>query len=487
MKHFPPNFLFGGATAANQLEGAWNIDGKGWCLADVHRYDDKQDISKHYDSDMNLEQILSAMTDQQGYYPKRHGIDFYHTYKSDIQLLAKLGLKALRISINWARIFPHGDDLIPNEKGLEFYDKLLTELITQGITPIVSMLHYETPLHISLAYGGWHNPEVIDMFVRYGTLLLERYHHLVDQWIVINQINLVQFESFNSLAICKNQTNDFASAKYQALHHQMVATSLVVKAARTICPTAQMGTMLADCTAYPSSSKPEDVVFAMQRNRHHYFFTDVQFRGTYPQYMLRFFSENDIHISMTEEHLVLLRTYTLDFLAISYYYSTMVDVQHNSMDAADITPNPHIQANPWGWGIDPLGLYNCISQYWDRYQKPILIAENGFGMHDKLEPNGKIHDPYRIDYLRLHLLAVLDALADGVDILGYLSWAPIDLVSCSSAEMEKRYGFIYVDIDNVGQGTKKRYLKDSFYWYQDVIASHGQSLLLTQEEPTSTK
>ncbi len=293
MTGFPKGFLWGGAVAANQLEGGFGLDGKGLSVADVHLYNPELDIkAASQESEMTLAEVKLAMLDEEGYYPKRHGIDFYHTYKEDLKLLAEMGFTTFRTSIDWSRIFPNGDDAEPNELGLQFYDRLIDECLALGMEPIITMLHYETPLAITLNYGGWNNREVIELFAKYGEVLLKRYKDKVKYWIVINQINLVHLESFNSIAICEDQVKNNEEAKYQAIHNQLVASALIVKKAREINPTFQMGTMLADCTASPFSCAPDDVMLAMKRNRMQYFFTDVQFRGAYPVYMRRYFAEN---------------------------------------------------------------------------------------------------------------------------------------------------------------------------------------------------
>lgn len=471
---FPKDFLWGGAVAANQCEGAFGVGRKGMSLADVHRYRSDQDIQS-FDSDMTLAQVKEAIEDKVGYYPKRHGIDFYHTYKEDLKLLAEMGFKTFRTSIDWSRIFPNGDEQEPNEEGLAFYDCLIDEIRRLGMEPIITMLHYETPLNITLEYGGWNNRKVIDLFTRYGEVLLDRYQDKVKYWIVINQINLMYHESFNSVAICEDQVDNLEEAKYQAIHNQMVASARIVKKAREINSDIQMGTMLADCTTYPESCDPDDIVLAMKRNRLQYYFTDVQFRGQYPGYMKRFFKENEINLNEQSGDADILKENTMDFLAISYYYSSMVSAKKNGMSPIDLSENPYLEANPWGWAIDPKGLYNALSQYYDRYGVPIMIAENGFGMYDKVE-DGEIHDDYRIAYLSEHIAQMKEAIKDGVEIFAYCAWGPIDIVSCSSAEMEKRYGFIYVDLDNEGNGTGKRMKKDSFYWYKKVIESNGEQL-----------
>ena len=476
--HMPKDFLWGGSIAANQAEGAFGVDGKGISLADVHRYyPDKsnEEISAMQHQGMSVADINENLADQQGYYPKRHGIDFYHTYPQDLELLAEMGFKTFRTSIDWTRIFPTGEEAEPNEAGLAYYDRLIDKVIELGMEPIITMLHYETPVALTLKYGGWNNRKLIDLFVTYGKVLLDRYQDRVAYWIVINQINLIQFEPFNSTAIPYDTVNNYEEASYQAIHHQFVASAELVKYAKLLNPALQMGTMVADCTAYPYSCKPDDVILAMKRNRMEYFYTDVQFRGVYPQYALNYFEEHQIRLDIREEDMTLLRENTMDYLAISYYYSQMVDATKNDLNPLSVSENPHLEANPWGWAVDPQGLYNSLSQYWDRYGKKLMIAENGFGMYDQLE-EGQVHDGYRISYLAGHIGQMKQAMYDGAQVFAYCAWGPIDIVSCSSAQMEKRYGFVYVDLDNEGQGSGQRIKKDSFAWYQKVIETNGAVL-----------
>lgn len=474
----PDNFLWGGAIAANQAEGAFQVDGKGISLADIHRYfPDKTnaEISAKQVSGVTTEEIRENLDDKQNYYPKRHGIDFYHTFPQDLELLSEMGFKTFRTSIDWTRIFPTGEESEPNEAGLAYYDRLIDKIRSLGMEPIITILHYETPINIALKYGGWNNRKVIDLFVKYGKVVLNRYQDKVKYWIVINQINLIQAEPFNSTAIPKDTVANYDEASYQAVHNQFVASALLKSYARTLNPNMQIGTMVADMTAYPASCDPDDVILALVHNRMQYYFTDVQFRGAYPQYALNYFEAHNIHLEITDEDRQLLAANPMDFLAISYYYSQMVDHTKNDDTPFSVTPNPNLKANPWGWAVDPQGLYNTLSQYWDRYQKPIIIAENGFGMYDKLE-DGHVHDDYRIDYLAGHVASVEKAVHDGVDVIAYCAWGPIDIISCSSAQMEKRYGFIYVDLDNEGKGSGKRIKKDSFKWYQHVIQTNGSEL-----------
>lgn len=474
---FPENFLWGGAVAACQAEGAYDKDGRGLSTSDVHMYSknlNRSNVVK--EGGGTRDEILSYIKDEKNYYPKRYGIDFYHTYKEDLALLAEMGFRAFRTSISWSRIFPKGDETEPNEKGLVFYDKLIDEIIKKGMEPVITISHYDMPLNLVLEYGGFANRKLVDFFVRYAAVILDRYKDKVKYWIVFNQINLLQFCSWGSIGLLDDYADDLEQVKFQAVHHQFVANALVYEYGKKIKPEMQIGTMVADCTYYPNTCNPEDVVLTMKRNRMQYFYTDVQLRGEYPVYALRFFEENGWDIKMEDGDEALIKRNKQDFLAISYYSSKVIDAGCCGMNPRDAIQNPYLKPTPWEWRMDPLGLYNCLSQYWDRYQVPVMIAENGFGAIDTVEEDGAIHDDYRIDYYRQHLLQVKECIKDGVDVFGYLAWGPIDIVSSSTAEMSKRYGFIYVDQDDEGNGSGLRRKKDSFYWYQKVIDSNGKCL-----------
>lgn len=474
---FPENFLWGGAVAACQVEGAYNVDGRGLSSSDIHLYDknlDRAHIEK--EGGGTLSSIKASIQDQAGYYPKRFGIDFYHTYKEDLALLKEMGFKCFRTSISWSRIFPNGDEEKPNEKGLEFYDRLIDEIIKDGMEPIITMSHYDIPLYLITEYGGFANRKMVDFFFKYAKVLLDRYGNKVKYWIVFNQVNLIPKINFGSLGIYDDQADDMMTLMYQALHNQFIATALTKEYAKKTCPKALIGTMLADATYYPATCKPEDVVLTMKNNRlQNYFFTDLQFRGEYPMYILRYFNDHNVHLDISSEDEELLKKNTLDFCALAYYASYVCDATKDTYAPWLGSQNPNLKPTPWDWRMDPKGFYNCISQLWDRYEKPILIAENGFGALDTIE-DGKIHDEYRIDYYRQHIKELKECVLDGVDILAYCTWGPIDIVSSSTAEMSKRYGFIYVDQDDFGNGTKERIKKDSFEWYKKVIASNGEIL-----------
>lgn len=485
LKPFPTNFFWGGATAANQIEGAYDVDGKGLAASDMVAYVPKEQRGIHSASievsSERIEQILSGKFT--GRFPKREGIDFYHTYKQDIALFAEIGFKMFRISIHWSRIFPNGYDEQPNEAGLAFYDSVFDELLKYGIQPMVTLSHYETPLGLIQKYNGWLDRAVVDHFVRYAETVFERYKHKVKYWLTFNEINMMTMHSpytGGGVILDRVPAEQQEQAKYQALHHQFLASSLATKRLHKIIPEAKMGCMLARLHHYALTADPEDQRLAQWCNQQNLFFTDVQARGFYPAYMQRYWQENKIELDIQPQDLQILQQYPVDFISFSYYMSVTVtthqDVEKVPGNLSLGTKNPYLKASDWGWQIDPVGLRIVLNDLYDRYQKPLFIVENGLGAVDKVEENGAIHDTYRIDYLRSHIQQMQQAITDGVELLGYLEWGPIDLVSMSTSEMSKRYGFIYVDLDDDGNGSGKRLRKDSFYWYKKVIASNGKDL-----------
>jgi 6-phospho-beta-glucosidase len=478
--NFPKNFLWGGAVAANQCEGAWQEDGKGVCLADINRLKEELPPNERINREFSTTDVTTAMNDTAGTYLKRTGIDFYHTYKEDLKLLAGLGINTFRTSINWARIFPSGDDKKPNEAGLAFYDSLFDEVLKNNMKPLITLSHYEMPVNLTLNYSGWYSRLLIDFFTHYAETVFSRYKDKVTDWILVNQINLIQHESFNHLGVANDKVDKLQEAKYQALHNEMVACGRAVKIGKETNPSFNIGAMLCDQLSYSASCKPEDVFAAYRKNQMECLCSDIAIRGKYPDFAFRYFDDHNIHIEFGPNDQEDLKN-TVDFLAISYYYTRICDAEsmNRHKDNPDNEwdyPNPAVKPNDWGWGIDPVGLRTKLNFYWDRYGVPIIIAENGLGAFDKLETDGSVHDPYRIEYLRAHIEQVREAILDGVQVLGYYPWGPIDIVSCSSSEMEKRYGFIYVDLDNHGKGSGKRLLKDSYFWYKQVIESNGERL-----------
>ena len=462
MKTFPNDFFWGGAVAANQVEGAYLEDGKGLSTSDVQPQGVFGPVVERVAGDSGIKDVA---------------IDFYHRYPEDIKLFAEMGFNCLRVSIAWTRIFPNGDEQQPNEAGLAFYDKLFDELAAHNITPLVTLSHYEMPWGRVKQYGGWGNRQVIGFFEHYARTVFTRYQHKVKLWLTFNEINMSLHAPMTGVGLPETSSK---AEVYQAIHHQLVASALAVKACHEIIPDAKIGNMLLGGLVYPLTCKPDDVLEALQENRAWQFFGDVQCRGAYPGYMLRFFRDNGITLEITEADREALKS-TIDFISFSYYMTGCVttDDELNQQARGNIlsmVPNPHLASSEWGWQIDPVGLRTLLNVLWDRYQKPLFIVENGLGAKDKPDADGMVQDDYRISYLNDHLVQVREAIEDGVEVMGYTSWGPIDLVSASRAELSKRYGFIYVDRDDSGAGTLARSRKKSFYWYQEVIATHGASL-----------
>jgi len=473
---FPHSFMWGGAIAANQAEGAWLEGGKGWSIADTNLFRGDLPPEKRSNHDFTTADIQAAMTDTEGRYPKRDGIDFYHTFDSDLALLAAEGMNAFRTSISWARIFPNGDDAEPNEEGLKFYDRLIDSIIKHGMEPVITVSHYEMPLALTLKYDGWHSRELIDLFVRYCEVLFKRYAGKVKWWILVNQINLVVHEAFNHLGVAADRVTDMWSARYQAIHHELVACAQAQKLGREIDPDFRFGVMLCHWNLDAATPRPADLLAKLRQNQMEYFFSDIALRGKYPGYAKKFFIDRDIAVDITPQDEADLAAGTADYLAISYYYTQIMTAE--DFETRSSQPNPYLEANEWGWAVNPTGLLIALNEYWDRYQVPIMIAENGYGHRDALEPDGTVDDPYRIAYMRDHIKAIREALADGIEVIGLFWWGPIDIVSCSSSEMSKRYGYIYVDLDDYGNGTGKRIRKTSADWFRKVVASNGTDLSL---------
>ncbi len=472
-KSFPANFLWGGAIAANQAEGAWNLDGKGPSMADIEVLPDVYSRKSIVGLSHSKAEILQALKDKYGYYPRRSAIDFYHNYKEDIALFKEMGFNCFRTSFNWARIFPEGDEKIPNEAGLKYYDDLLDELLQNGIEPVMTISHYEMPIKLITEYQGWSDRRLIAFYLNFCETLFKRYHKKVKYWIPINQINCAAMDwgVFVSLGLVKEAVND--NRVYQAIHNQFVASASCIKLAKEIDPDLKVGVMLAALGLTPLSCAPQDALTNLQQSQMlEYFYGDVLIKGEYPGYALRYFSDNNISFETQDGDFEILRRHTADFLAFSYYSSSVSDANMPQEPQA----NPLIEKSVWGWGSDAIGLRVTLNRYYDRYGLPMFIAENGLGALDTVEEDGSIHDDYRIDYLRNHIVQMKEAIKDGVSVFGYVSWGPIDIISCSQGEMSKRYGFIYVDLDDRGQGSGKRLRKDSFYWYQRVIASNGEDL-----------
>lgn len=465
---FPENFLWGGAVAANQCEGAYNEDGKGLSIQDVMPRGVKGPRTAAPTED-NMKLV---------------GIDFYHRYKEDIKLFAEMGFKVFRTSIAWSRIFPRGDEAEPNEKGLQFYDDLFDECHKYGIEPLVTLSHYETPLYLSEHYDGWVNPKMIGFYKNYVTTVFKRYKDKVKYWLTFNEINSILNSPFMSGGINTPKEELTESQLYQAIHHEMVASASAVKIAHEINPEFKVGCMILSMPVYPLSPDPSDVIKAMEESHLHDMFTEIHVRGEYPGYMKRYMREHNIEVKFAPGDEEILKN-TVDFISFSYYVSVCAtaDEEKNIQGEGNLfagVPNPTLKASEWGWQIDPKGLRYTLNTFWDKYRKPLFIVENGLGAKDQLVDDGNggktVNDDYRIEYMRDHLIQAGEAIEDGVDVMGYTSWGCIDLVSASTAELAKRYGFIYVDRNDDGSGTLERYKKKSFDWYKEVIASNGACL-----------
>ena len=464
---FPKNFLWGGAIAANQVEGAYNVDGKGLSVADVM----PRGI-------LNSEPVLDGKL---GDFPYHTAIDFYHTYKDDNALFAEMGFNCLRLSIGWSRIFPNGDDAEPNEAGLQYYDDVFDDLLSKGMQPVITLNHYDLPLGLVTKYGGWRSRELITQYERYCKTVFARYKEKVKIWMTFNEINCVLHAPFTAAGLLIEEGENKLQLQFQAAHHQLVASALAVKACHEIIPDAKIGCMIAAWPTYPDTCNPDDTLKAMAKDRQMLFFGDVQARGYYPSYAKRLFRENGFEIDMATGDEAILKQYAVDYVAFSYYMSQVesADPDRREKTGGNLMGglmNPYLKASEWGWQIDPKGMRIILNQLYDRYQKPLFIVENGLGAIDTVNADDSINDDYRIDYLRDQLQQVAEGIADGVELMGYTTWGPIDLVSASTGEMKKRYGFIYVDKDNEGQGTGRRLRKKSFYWYKDVIATNGNEL-----------
>lgn len=495
---FPENFLWGGATAANQIEGAWNQGGRGPATSDYARLisDKVKKAEGNFEDHVphnaaSLEMIESMDENPQKWtLPKRWGIDFYHTYKEDIRLIAKMGFKVFRMSISWSRIFPNGDDPVPNEEGLEFYDKVFDELHAYKIEPMVTICHFDTPMHLAKKYHGFLSRHTVAAFENYAETIFKRYKGKVKYWITFNEINNILSNPFTSAGVIlsgaknPNDCNPYLEhweEKFQAVHNQFVASALAVKKLHEIDPNAKIGNMLCRLENYAESTKPEDNLQLLFEDHFNWFFTDVQVTGKYPYFMNRFFKDNDIKIQTKPKDEETLKEGTVDFITISYYMSYVM--RYKGKEVAEPTgrlvsdiKNPNIPKSEWGWPIDPIGLRITLNKIYDRYHLPIFISENGLGAKDKVAPNGKIYDDYRIDYLQKHVYQLSQAIKDGVNVFGYAWWGPIDLISSGTSQMTKRYGMIYVDQNDYGEGSKKRILKKSFYYYKKLIDSNGEDL-----------
>ncbi|MEX5934955.1 6-phospho-beta-glucosidase [Mammaliicoccus sciuri] len=469
IKYFPENFLWGGAIAANQTEGAWDKDGRGISNIDLIPHGTKrQDIKLGY---------KKGELDQNEYYPSHTGIDFYHHYKEDIALLAEMGLKVFRTSISWSRIYPNGDEEMPNQAGINYYKDLFKACKQHGMELLVTLAHFDIPMSIVEKYNGWKNRETIDLYIKFAETCFNNFGEYVNYWIPFNEINVVLHSPFSGGGLYFDDSENREEILYQAAHYMLVASAKAVRSCHRITPQAKIGCMIAGGSFYPYSCNPEDVWQSMNDERTNTFFVDVQAKGKYPYYMDSFFKNKGINIEIDESDKEILKE-TVDFVAFSYYASrtSIADISRVEKNEGNVivsAKNPYLKMSDWGWVIDPLGLRVTMNQIYERFEKPLFVVENGLGAKDEIEADGTIQDDYRIDYMKQHIEAMYDGIQDGVPLLGYISWGIIDLVSASTGEMSKRYGMIYVDKDDAGSGTLERRKKKSFDWYKKVIQQNG--------------
>ncbi|WEV51626.1 glycoside hydrolase family 1 protein [Lactobacillus sp. ESL0731] len=480
MKEFPDNFLWGGATSAAQYEGAAQIGGRGLSHMDF--------IRRAGSGNKSLNNITKAQFEnnkkhQDEYnFPFRRGSDFYHHYKEDIALLGEMGFKVFRMSISWSRLFPKGIEDTPCPEGVQFYHNVFKECHKYGIEPLVTMIHYEVPVYLTETINGWESPKMVDYFVHYTKFLIDEYKDEVKYWITFNEINMVMNSSYLGGAMFVTESDKpKETCIQQALHHELIASALTVKYFKDHAQNDLVGNMICRLQNYPYTCKPADVLATQEQNQFNYFPTDVQVNGSYPEFILNYYKKNNIEINWYPNYEKILKEGTVDFTSISYYNTGVISADEDKKEPIGKfvrkLPNPYVNQTDWGWGIDPTGLRISLNDMTQRYHHlPIFIVENGLGAIDELTSDFKVHDQYRIDYIKAHLQAIKEAIDDGCNVMGYTSWGCIDLVSCGTAQMTKRYGFVYVDADNEGNGSYKRYPKDSFYWYKKVIASNGKEL-----------
>lgn len=468
MRAFNKDFLWGGALAANQCEGAYNEDGKGMCTAD-YLY---QEIYSNNTIDFTI--------DPTKFYPTHKAIDFYHTYKEDIKLMAGMGYKCLRFSIAWSRIFPNGDDEEPNEAGLKFYEEVIQTCRQYNIEPLITLSHTETPAALIINYGGWRNRKLIDLFEKYATVCFKRFS-TVKYWITFNEINFIFQEGMlvQNGGVILQENENIKEVRYQCAHNQLVANARAIKACHKYIPNAYINAMIEGSLAYPKTCRPQDMLASFQdNNEYSYLFLDVMLKGEYPFSWKREIERDQLHLLTEEQDFIDLKEGVGNYIPFTYYFSRIASEEMMQKKDATrvICKNPYLSLTEWGYVIDPIGLRIVLNEFYQRYNVPCFIVENGIGVKEELNENHTVQDPYRVDFIRKHIEQMRFAVDDGVEVLGYLMWAALDIVSQSKGEMCKRYSFIYVDINDDGSGSGKRYKKEGYDWYKKVIASNGEDL-----------
>lgn len=482
MHYFPKKFLLGGAISACQAEGAWDENGKSMTFPEVVRKIDPAERKTFGQAKVTAKVIAEAKQETGALYPKRWGIDFYHTYKEDIALFAEMGFTVFRFSIALARVFPDLEQEEPNEQALQYYENVIDECLKYGMEPLITIVHFDPPIEVYEKFGGWNNREMIDIYLKYCRVLFQRFQSKVKYWITFNEINFGLRAGYKALGIAYEESDDYEAKLFQGVHNQFVSAARAAALAKSINSDMKIGCMIAYICSYPFSCSPLDVLENQRYDRMtNLLYLDVLVKGEYPYYAWNYFKQHNISLDLYEDDLKIIKENTADFIGFSYYMSTVTseDAGNKELTGGNIgqgLKNPKLPSTEWGWQIDPEGLRYTIHHLYDRYQKPLFVVENGIGAVEEIDNDGKIHDDYRIDYLKRHLEQVILTVEEGCEVLGYTMWSPIDIISSGTSEMSKRYGFIYVDQDDFGNGSKKRYPKDSFYWYKKIISDHGMDM-----------
>lgn len=470
------NFLWGGSIAAHQCEGAWQEGGKGIAIMDLVT-----------NGSYNTPREICKRIEKGKYYPSHKGIDFYHKYREDIALFAEMGFKALRISVDWSRIFPMGDEEQPNEEGLNFYKNVVEELLAHGIEPIITLYHFELPYCLVTKYGSWINRKVIDFYLKYCETLFLAFKGKVKYWVTFNEMNHLDPATEASdiftymiaglqYSEMKNPAQTLATVGY----HMTLAGVKAVQLGHKIDPDNQIGCVFGLQPVYAYDCRPENALNAFWEMYRDFYQVDAMCNGAFPAYKKKEYEKMGIRLEYLEEDKKDFQQGTIDFIGVNYYSSS---VGHYGEEEEETlfggVQNPYLEKSKWGWSIDPKGLRYLLNAIYRLYGKPMIITENGLGAVDMLDENHIIKDDYRMEYLKLHLEQLKFAVEeDHVDCFGYLMWGPIDLVSATTGEMKKRYGFIYVDQQDDGTGTGNRYKKESFDWFKKVIGTNGEDMSL---------
>lgn len=481
MSKFSNDFLWGAAISATQTEGGYLEGGKGLTIQDFIT-----------GGSLNRERKFTPTISDDYFYPSHEAVDFYGHAIEDLNMLASLGLKSIRLSISWARIYSNGDDAEVNQEGLDYYMSLFKECKKLGLEPVVTLSHFDFPWKVTKEYNGFYSRETIDLFLRYVKTVMTEFKGYVRYWLTFNEINfgVLPMGAFKAQGmIDKNIANGDKVVNYSelrvplqdqitALHHQFLASALTVELAHEIDPNNKVGCMIGYITQYPLTSHPKDILEAQKIDRIlNKFSSDVCVKGEYPTHIFKWFKDNNVELEIPESDKEILKRGVVDFYSLSYYMSNCatfrddVEVVHGNLMGG--VKNDYLEASEWGWQVDPLGLTYTLNDIWDRYNIPLMIVENGLGSADELI-DGRIKDDYRIDYLKAHIEAIEKALEYGVDVIGYMPWSAIDLVSSGTGEMKKRYGLIYVDKNDNGEGKFTRTIKDSGYWYRDTISKNSK-------------